>query len=92
MAESVALGVGRLTAEFVREDPPSKGERKRLEEHVRATLEPLVADVVSRAPGLCVGTSGTINDLARMAEARRRTGEGAADFERAAPKAPISRS
>ena len=73
-AESVALGVGRLTAEFVREDPPSKGERKRLEEHVRATLEPLVADVVSRAPGMCVGTSGTINDLARMAEARR-TGE-----------------
>ena len=63
------LGVGRLTAEFVNEDPPSKAERKRIEDHIRAMLEPLLPDVVSRSPGMCVGTSGTINDLARMAVA-----------------------
>jgi exopolyphosphatase / guanosine-5'-triphosphate,3'-diphosphate pyrophosphatase len=66
-ADSVALGVGRLTAEFVHEDPPTKTERKRLEEHIRSMLEPLLPDVVSRRPGMCVGTSGTINDLACMA-------------------------
>ena len=73
-AESVPLGVGRLTAEFVRDDPPSKSERKRLEDHIRATLEPLLPDVVSRSPRMCVGTSGTINDLARMTIAMQ-TGE-----------------
>jgi exopolyphosphatase/guanosine-5'-triphosphate,3'-diphosphate pyrophosphatase len=68
-ADSVPLGVGRLTGEFVHDDPPSKSERKRLEEHVRTMLEPLVPDVMSRVPGMCVGTSGTINDLAAMAVA-----------------------
>ena len=69
-ADSVPLGVGRLTAEFVHDDPPSKAERKRLEEHIREALEPLLPDIVSRSPGMCVGTSGTINDLARMAVAQ----------------------
>ena len=77
-AESVPLGVGRLTAEFVSDDPPSKSERKRLEDHIRATLEPLLPDVVSRSPRMCVGTSGTINDLARMTDrdADRRSSDG----------------
>jgi exopolyphosphatase/guanosine-5'-triphosphate,3'-diphosphate pyrophosphatase len=69
-ADSVPLGVGRLTAEYVHEDPPSKVERKRLEEHIREALEPLLPDIVSRSPGMCVGTSGTINDLARMSVAQ----------------------
>ena len=69
-ADSVPLGVGRLTAEYVHDDPPSKAERKRLEEHIREALEPLLPDIVSRSPGMCVGTSGTINDLARMAVAQ----------------------
>jgi exopolyphosphatase/guanosine-5'-triphosphate,3'-diphosphate pyrophosphatase len=69
-ADSVPLGVGRLTAEYVNDDPPSKAERKRLEEHIREALEPLLPDIVSRSPGMCVGTSGTINDLARMAVAQ----------------------
>jgi exopolyphosphatase/guanosine-5'-triphosphate,3'-diphosphate pyrophosphatase len=73
-AESLPLGVGRLTAEYVHDDPPSKAERKRLEEHVRTALEPLLPDVVSRSPAMCVGTSGTINDLASMVTAAR-TGE-----------------
>jgi exopolyphosphatase/guanosine-5'-triphosphate,3'-diphosphate pyrophosphatase len=69
-ADSVPLGVGRLTAEYVSDDPPSKSERKRLEEHIRGALEPLLPDILSRRPGMCVGTSGTINDLARMAVAQ----------------------
>ncbi len=63
-ADSVPLGVGRLTAEYVQDDPPSKSARKKLEGHIRDGLEPLVADVLSRSPRLCIGSSGTINDLA----------------------------
>ncbi len=36
---SVPLGVGRLTAECVHDDPPSKADRARLEERVRAGLD-----------------------------------------------------
>jgi exopolyphosphatase/guanosine-5'-triphosphate,3'-diphosphate pyrophosphatase len=68
-ADSVPLGVGRLTAELVHDDPPSKSERKLLERRVQTTLEPFVEEVRRRAPRMCVGTSGTINDLARMAVA-----------------------
>lgn len=68
-ATSVTLGVGRLTAECVRDDPPSKADRDRLDERVRAGLEPLVREVQMRAPRLAVGTSGTLNDLVRMAVA-----------------------
>jgi len=68
-ADSVPVGVGRLTAEFVHDDPPSKSERRRLEDHIREALDPFRADILSRSPAMCVGTSGTINDLARMAVA-----------------------
>ena len=70
-AESVPIGVGRLTAELVRDDPPSKGDRRRLGDRIRTALEPLVDAVRSRAPRMGVGTSGTINDLARIAVALR---------------------
>jgi exopolyphosphatase/guanosine-5'-triphosphate,3'-diphosphate pyrophosphatase len=70
-ATSVPLGVGRLTAECVRDDPPSHGDRVRLDARVRAGLQPLVAEVQSREPKLAVGTSGTLNDLVRMAVALR---------------------
>jgi exopolyphosphatase/guanosine-5'-triphosphate,3'-diphosphate pyrophosphatase len=68
---SVPLGVGRLTAECVHSDPPSKADRIRLDERVRAGLSPLVGEVRARRPQLAVGTSGTLNDLVRMAVAMR---------------------
>src|SRR5262249_13183895 len=48
-------------------DPPSKSDRKRLDERVRDALEPLRAEVAMRQPRMAVGSSGTLNDLARMA-------------------------
>ncbi len=71
-ATSLPLGVGRMTAECVRDDPPSKSDRRRLDERIRPGLEQLVPEVQARAPGLAVGTSGTLNDLVRMAVARAR--------------------
>ncbi len=73
-ATSEHLGVGRLTAELVESDPPSKADRKRLEERIRSTLEPLEPDIAGFAPRMAVGSSGTLNDLARMVTAAR-TGE-----------------
>lgn len=72
-ATSVPLGVGRLTAELVRSDPPSKDDRAALEARVRDELAPIVDEVGSRRPLMSVGTSGTINDLARLAA---ETGDG----------------
>ena len=68
-ATSLPLGVGRLTAECVYDDPPSTHDRKRLDERILAGLEPLVGEVRERRPRLAVGTSGTLNDLVRMAVA-----------------------
>jgi exopolyphosphatase/guanosine-5'-triphosphate,3'-diphosphate pyrophosphatase len=68
-ATSLPLGVGRLTAELVRHDPPAKTDRTALEERVREVLAPIIDEVRTRKPRMAVGTSGTINDLARLAAA-----------------------
>lgn len=69
-ATSVNLGVSRLTAELVRDDPPSKADRKRLRERLLTVLEPVATDVASLAPKLAVGSSGTLEALARMTVAK----------------------
>jgi exopolyphosphatase/guanosine-5'-triphosphate,3'-diphosphate pyrophosphatase len=74
-ATSLPLGVGRLTAECVRDDPPSKSDRRRLDERIRPALEHLLSDIRAREPRLGVGTSGTLNDLVRMAVALARDDE-----------------
>jgi len=66
-ATSVPLGVGRLTADLIRSDPPSRSDRTALEARIRDELAPFVDDVRARVPKMSVGTSGTINDLARLA-------------------------
>jgi len=69
---SVPLGVGRLTAELVASDPPSRSDRNALDARIRGILAGVVDDVRARQPMMAVGTSGTINDLARLVVA----GEG----------------
>lgn len=66
-SSSVPLGVGRLTAELVQSDPPSRTDRAALESRIRDGLAPIVDEVRVRKPLMAVGTSGTINDLARLA-------------------------
>ncbi|MBA3373470.1 MAG: Ppx/GppA family phosphatase [Euzebyaceae bacterium] len=63
-AVSLPLGVGRLTAELVHSDPARKGDLRRLRNRVTEALEPVAAEVASHNPGLAVGTSGTLTDLA----------------------------
>jgi exopolyphosphatase/guanosine-5'-triphosphate,3'-diphosphate pyrophosphatase len=68
-AASLPLGVGRLTADIAPEDPPTKADRTAFEDRVRDVVGPYVEEVRSRRPRMAVGTSGTINDLARLAAA-----------------------
>lgn len=71
-AGSLRLGVGRLTAELVRDDPLSKGDVARLRERIGKCFEPHAARLASLAPQSLVGSSGTLLGLARMAAARTK--------------------
>jgi exopolyphosphatase/guanosine-5'-triphosphate,3'-diphosphate pyrophosphatase len=70
-SDSVKLGVARLTAELVQSDPLSRADRLRLRTRLTLVLAPLAAEVADLRPGLVVGTSGTLCDLARLVAARR---------------------
>lgn len=70
-ATSVHLGVGRLTAELVRSDPPSAKDRSRLRRRITSVLEEVVGEVLRAGPKQLIGTSGTFCALARAVGARR---------------------
>jgi exopolyphosphatase / guanosine-5'-triphosphate,3'-diphosphate pyrophosphatase len=70
-AVSLPLGVGRLTTELVRSDPPSDDDARRLRQRLTATLAEVSEEMAALRPTMTVATSGTLSDLARMAVARR---------------------
>ncbi|MEV0856192.1 Ppx/GppA phosphatase family protein [Nocardia fluminea] len=66
-AASLPLGAGRLTREFLTDDPPTAGERRELRRHVRDCL----AQVRDRLhwedrPRRVIGSSKTFKQLARL--------------------------
>ena len=67
-AASVPLGAGRMTVEFLPNDPPSEDAIETLRAHARATLQP-VADSFSALPhpDHVVGSSKAIRSLAKLA-------------------------
>ncbi len=73
-AFSVPLGAGRLTREFLAEDPPGKDAVKALRKHVRAAFARDLGRVTRMgAPDQVVGTSKTFRSLARIAGAAAST-------------------
>src|SRR5205085_966718 len=66
-ATSLKLGAARLTAEFVRSDPPTPDEIAAIRARVREQLEPVAASTRRFRPGMLVATSGTLTTLARLA-------------------------
>jgi len=76
-SRSVKLGVARLTAELVRGDPPTAGDRRRLTARLTSVLAPIASAVeqleprTPRTPRMLIGSSGTLCALVRMAAARR---------------------
>jgi exopolyphosphatase/guanosine-5'-triphosphate,3'-diphosphate pyrophosphatase len=68
---SLKLGVGRLTADLVRGDPPTGGDRRRVVRAVSDALGRLLPDIAKLSPRFAVGSSGTLETLIRLAAARR---------------------
>ncbi len=71
LALSLHLGVGRLTSEYLRGDPPTKKDRARLKDKISESLDEVLEDILACGPKLLIGTSGTFCALARGAAARR---------------------
>ncbi|MFT4281555.1 Ppx/GppA phosphatase family protein [Microbacterium sp.] len=68
IAASVPLGAGRMTIEFMPEDPPGEDAVEALRDHARATLEPVAASMRDQpSPDHVVGSSKAIRSLAKLA-------------------------
>jgi exopolyphosphatase/guanosine-5'-triphosphate,3'-diphosphate pyrophosphatase len=70
-ATSLHLGVGRLTGELVRHDPPTSKDVDRVRRRARELLGPVLPDLLRDRPRMLVGSSGTLCTLVRMAAAQR---------------------
>ncbi|TXN28733.1 Ppx/GppA phosphatase family protein [Lacisediminihabitans profunda] len=67
LALSLPLGAGRLTRDFLHEDPPTAKSIKALRKHVRAMLDNPIADVGRLgSPTIVAGTSKSFRSLARI--------------------------
>jgi len=67
-AASVPLGAGRMTIEFLPQDPPGEDAVEVLRDHARAVLAPVVEQFLSQPrPDHVVGSSKAIRSLARLA-------------------------
>jgi len=64
-ATSVPLGALRVSDAFLRSDPPTAGEVRRLREHARGLLSEAGLAPLGRGESL-VGTGGTLRNLARV--------------------------
>ena len=70
-ATSLHLGVGRLTAELVRSDPPTGKDVSRLRRRVEEQLSPVVAEILDAGARELIGSSGTLCAIVRAAVALR---------------------
>ncbi len=70
VAISVPLGAGRLTRDWLNDDPPTAKSVKNLRRYIRATMKDAAAEFKSLGePQLVAGTSKTFRSLARLAGA-----------------------
>ena len=66
-AASLPLGAGRMTVQFLPDDPPGEEAVERLRDHARATLAPVAAQFGTLArPDHVVGSSKAIRSLAKL--------------------------
>lgn len=74
LGRSFKVGVIRLTERFVRTDPLSGHDERRLVKHINKLTGAYLDDVASHGFGRVIGTSGTILSLGALAASR--TGSG----------------
>jgi exopolyphosphatase/guanosine-5'-triphosphate,3'-diphosphate pyrophosphatase len=67
LARSFKLGVIRLTERFVRGDPISRRDERRLVEHIESAIGAHVDQIAARGYQRVIGTSGTILSVGCMA-------------------------
>jgi exopolyphosphatase/guanosine-5'-triphosphate,3'-diphosphate pyrophosphatase len=72
LARSVKLGVIRLTQAYVKSDPLSGRDERRLAKHVRQNIDNICKQIVAAGYDRVIGTSGTILSLGTMAVAAAR--------------------
>lgn len=65
-AHSVLLGANRLTRQFLTGDPFTAKSLTKLEEHIKATLAPLISEIGDNSKRTAVGTSKTFRTLRRI--------------------------
>lgn len=64
--ESFKLGVSRMTADFVRNDPIQKDEIQALTQYYKETLSHLKEIFIKRGKQTLIGSSGTMQNIAAM--------------------------
>ncbi|HET7524282.1 MAG TPA: Ppx/GppA phosphatase family protein [Acidimicrobiales bacterium] len=72
-ASSLPLGVVRLKAQLLVEDPPSRIQQQRLREHVASVIARDASPVLRFGPRLMVGAGGTFRSIARMVAGQRNS-------------------
>jgi phosphohistidine phosphatase SixA len=70
-AASEPLGVTRLHAEYVRDDPMSKLQMKAIRDRVRTLLAPHITKLAANKTLRCVGAGGTVRAIARLVRVER---------------------
>lgn len=70
-ATSLHLGVGRLTAELIRSDPPTPKDRGRLRRRVEEELAVVLPEIIDEGPRQLIGSSGTFLAIVRASAALR---------------------
>src|SRR3954468_20548999 len=71
VARSFKLGVLRLTERFVKSDPISERDERKLTRHIRDTVDRHCEQIVAEGFDRVIGTSGTILSLGAVAVAAR---------------------
>lgn len=70
-AFSLPLGAGRLTHQFIADDPATPEQREALAEQVHSTLAQAATSLADRPPDRVLGTSKMLRSLGRLAGFRR---------------------
>ncbi len=66
MLESRKLGAARLTAQYIKSDPISDDDQKKLRRLFERELGPVVTAIQKHQPVRLIGTSGTLESIAAM--------------------------
>jgi exopolyphosphatase/guanosine-5'-triphosphate,3'-diphosphate pyrophosphatase len=78
---SVKLGASRLAEMFLRSDPPTDDELKTIRNYIHQHLDPLFERIRGSRPVRCIGTSGTVRNIATICAYRN----GVVEVDRGKP-------